>query len=300
MDEFDPFNEDTLMLIDCGNFNFYRFFASKNWYCRSPKNAHLAKDDDVCWINLPDFMKHYKYQYLKQIENLQSTYGVLWDNIIFAMDCPRKNIWRNQHYPEYKAHRKSHSSEVPNAGPYPVFKYTCETIYPDLIRLYNCKVISINTAEADDIIAHVQMHVRKLYKTRQIIIVSGDHDFFQLSDPYTKIVDPRTKKVINDNVNAEFELFSKILQGDKSDNIPNCFPKCGPVTAKKCLTVPGFLTEQVNKHSGALEHFKLNQLIIDFNKVPDHIKKEIVEAFLGFKLKVVENCTTKYRFVIKL
>lgn len=277
---------ENLLLIDCGNFNFYRFFATQICYCRDPKNKELLKEPETCWIDLPGFLKNYEKFYLNRLDQLRDMYDVLWDNVVLAIDCPRKEIWRNKIFPDYKGGRKSHRTENPNAGPYPIFKYTVETLHPKLIEKYGCKSILVDTAEADDVIAVIHRRIRSLelgqshndHENRKIIIISGDHDFLQLADPWTTVTDPRNGKEISENIkDPKYSLYHKILTGDKSDNIPNCFVGCGTKTADKCLRTPGMLKEKFENDPMILEKFKKNKNLIDFSEIPSEIKMKIEE-----------------------
>ena len=68
--------------------------------------------------------------------------------------------------------------------------------------------------------------------------------------------------------NVEKYLFCKCLMGDKSDNIPSAFPKCGQKTADKCWNSLEFLNKKIF-NLGNTEQFKQNKLLIDFNNIPE-------------------------------
>ena len=66
-------------------------------------------------------------------------------------------------------------------------------------------------------------------------------------------------------------LFCKIVMGDKSDNIPPIFPKCGIKTAIKCYENTEFFSEKL-KLDGVKENFYQNRLLIDFRRIPATLK----------------------------
>jgi hypothetical protein len=55
--------------------------------------------------------------------------------------------------------------------------------------------------------------------------------------------------------------------GDKSDNIPSAFPKCGQKTAEKCWNQPKFFQEKLND-SRVQQQYNLNRSLIDFKNIP--------------------------------
>lgn len=92
--------------------------------------------------------------------------------------------------------------------------------------------------EADDVIAYLSNHIKDEIGTEKIIM-SSDKDFLQLVDDKTVIYSPTKKIVYNiSNLEKEFGFFYKnfilykILDGDKSDNIPG-IRGCGLKTLLK-------------------------------------------------------------------
>ena len=51
--------------------------------------------------------------------------------------------------------------------------------------------------------------------------------------------------------------------GDKSDNIPSAFPKCGPKTALKCAEDPEFFKKKMDNKIGKNE--RCNVLLAFYN-----------------------------------
>ena len=85
-------------------------------------------------------------------------------------------------------------------------------------------------------------------------------------------------KQISLDKNGLKELFCKIVMGDVSDNIPAILKKCGPKTALKCFQNPTYFGERLQKEN-ALEKRELNQLLIDFNNIPEYLKEEYLNKF---------------------
>ena len=70
----------------------------------------------------------------------------------------------------------------------------------------------------------------------KVIIIANDMDYLQLAGPRVKLINLKYKYLTDNKKwsgNPEEDLFCKIVMGDKSDNIPSIFKKCGPKTALK-------------------------------------------------------------------
>jgi DNA polymerase-1 len=91
--------------------------------------------------------------------------------------------------------------------------------------------------EADDIMAYISTKLLK--EDEQAVIMSTDKDFLQLVDDTTIVWSPTKKKMYNTTmVKEEYGIESKnlllyrVLDGDKSDNIPGVYG-CGIKTVVK-------------------------------------------------------------------
>ena len=74
--------------------------------------------------------------------------------------------------------------------------------------------------------------------------------------------------------NPERDLFCKIVQGDKSDNIPSVFKKCGLKTAQKMYDEPETFRARLEK-DGVQDVYERNRTLVDFNRIP----QELVDDF---------------------
>jgi 5'-3' exonuclease len=79
--------------------------------------------------------------------------------------------------------------------------------------------------------------------------------------------------------NADCDLFCKILTGDKSDNIPGVFKKCGPKTALKYYANRDLLEEQLNKNESSRLIMERNRTIIDFREIPINLQNEFYDTY---------------------
>ena len=85
------------LFIDGSYFVFYRFYATKTWYKLQDIKNDYWKDD----LFYEKFSKMFK----KTLTELVKKYGIEWNNLYFAKDCPREDIWRNHHINDYKGSR---------------------------------------------------------------------------------------------------------------------------------------------------------------------------------------------------
>ena len=81
--------------------------------------------------------------------------------------------------------------------------------------------------------------------------------------------------------NPECDLFCKIVMGDPSDNIKSVLKKCGPKTALKCFENRSYFEERM-KTENAYELYKLNETLVDFNKIPGNLVEEFLQSISAF------------------
>ena len=79
---------------------------------------------------------------------------------------------------------------------------------------------------------------------------------------------------------AECDKFCKIICGDKSDNIPGIFKKCGIKTAIKYYNDKELFNSKLKENIDYEKQFLLNKKLIDFNEIPLNLKN-------GFKKEVL-------------
>ena len=96
------------------------------------------------------------------------------------------------------------------------------------LMLHNLPVhmMAIENIEADDAIAFMSTELFNTDETQSIHIMSSDQDFYQLINDKVKVWSPTKKRLFGKNeilnefgVTSKNFIFSKVLQGDKSDNI---------------------------------------------------------------------------------
>ena len=261
-------NKDNIILVDLSYFIFYRYFALIQWW-------KLAKPDDP--LDDPsqniEFIEKFKKTFREKLLEIPKKLKVKNYIIIGGKDCPREQIWRNSLFNNYKEQRVLDDEFM---GGY-FFKLAYSEIIPDL-----CKIISFDKLEADDCIALLAKEISSKYENKKIFIIANDMDYLQIADENIKIINLKYKDLQtskNSTGNKECDLFCKIVIGDKSDNIPGIFKKCGLKTAINYFNNKELFLQQLKKEN-ALERFELNNKIINFNKIPDILQKDFNKKYI--------------------
>ena len=117
----------------------------------------------------------------------------------------------------------------------------------------------------------------------KIYIIANDMDYLQLASDSVKIINLKYKDLTESKKwsgNAKKDLFCKIVIGDKSDDIPPIFKKCGPKTAIKYFENRDLFEEQLKKEN-AYEKYQKNKKLIDFNEIPKEYVIELLQTLPG-------------------
>ncbi|KEZ77734.1 DNA polymerase I [Salinisphaera hydrothermalis] len=159
------------------------------------------------------------------------------DRIVVVFD-PRGPTFRNELFPDYKAHRPP----VP-----PDLADQFEGIR-EVIHAMGLPIVQMDGVEADDVIGTLAAR-----EPGPVVIVTGDKDMAQLVDERVVLLDTMQDKRtdvarVHDKFGVGPELITDYLAlvGDTSDNIPG-IEKVGPKTAAKWLIKYGNL-------AGVIEH----------------------------------------------
>ena len=194
--------------------------------------------------------------------------------------CDGRNSWRREHFPLYKAGRKT-TRDASSKDWTQIFG-CLDTIKSELKEYFPYKYIEVEEAEADDVIG-----VLAKSWGEPIMIISGDKDFIQLQvsdnvDQYS----PITKKIVNDS-NPERYLKEHILRGDSSDGIPNFLSaddcivekiRQTPITKKKIdLWIDQNPEDFCNEEQ--LRNYHRNMKLIDLQYTPSNIVDQIGKQY---------------------
>lgn len=293
------------IFIDASYFIFFRLHAFKNWWLLShpEMNENETKKETDVWFDPetnPEFAQRFEKLFVEKLREIPRKLGFTKKNkipyhIFVGKDCRRNDIWRMKHYPEYKGKRPSAEIE----GKYFQIVYQkklFEKAFETEADTENNKcILEYPSLEADDVIALSVKHLLKLNESETnnnytCYIITSDMDYMQLCHPQVYIYDLRYKDLKSKNpayydasqVNEMFLI--KRICGDKSDNIPAVFTKCGRVAAKKLAT----LSEEericeLSKKGGddALTQYNLNNLLMNFDCIPYDLSQGFIQKYWG-------------------
>lgn len=227
----------------------------------------------------------FRHMVLNSIRSYKAKYEREYGEIVIA--CDDKKYWRKQAFQHYKANRKK-AREESDINWNQIFN-CLNTVRDELKQHFPYRVIQVDGAEADDIIATLCMQYGSLLRTKEkILILSGDKDFVQLQ-VYANVeqLDPIKDKPIRTTDPHKY-LREHILKGDRGDGVPNilspddCFvrnERQKPLSKKRIeqlvavADVSAVLSEQEYKN------FKRNEQLIDFHMVPQYISSSITEKY---------------------
>jgi len=227
-----------------------------------------------------------RHMVLNSLRSYKAKFGEQYGELVIA--CDNTNYWRKQMFPYYKANRKKNrdSSELDWKA---IFE-CLNKIRAELKEYFPYRVIDIESAEADDIIATL---VNDVIVQEGFLILSGDKDFIQLHTyDNVKQYDPVRKKFIS-HENPERYLAEHILKGDSGDGIPNvlssdnCFvvgDRQKPLTQKKIDALIELGLNGKSDHTLARNYMR-NKHLIDLSMIPEEVKGKILESYENQKCK---------------
>ena len=255
---------NTHILIDTSYFIFYRYYALIGWW-------KLAKPDDELGnpIDNMEFVEKFKKTFIDKLKEIPKKLKIKKYTIIAAKDCPRLKIWRHSLFDKYKVNRVYDDQFL--GGPFFELGF-------QILKDLNIMVLEHPSLEGDDCIALSVKTLQSKETSQEIVIIANDMDYLQLASPNIKLINLKYKLLTDSKKwsgNAEQDLFCKIVMGDKSDDIPSVFKKCGPKTALKYYENKQLFEQQLKKEN-AYERYRQNKKLVDFNEIPE----DLVSAFL--------------------
>ena len=201
--------------------------------------------------------------------------------------CDNKKYWRRDIFPYYKAHRRK-ARESSGHDWASIFE-VLHKIKDELRNHSPYKVIDVDTAEADDIIAVL---ATRHSGSGKVMILSSDKDFAQLQRyPNVEQYSPILKKFIKEPLPMT-QLKQLIIRGDKGDGIPNILSADGvfveggrqkPITEVKIITWLNQSPEEFCNED-MLRNFKRNEMLIDLTKIPESLKQSIIDTYDNAKV----------------
>jgi len=264
-----------VILIDFNNLAYRTYFV---------KDVH--QDEENPNIKLWRFLLIDNiYKSLYKINNVRS--------IILAIDDYIS--WRKVYWGRYKESRKVHRATQSRVDWQFFFKSMNELI-DDIKDGLPFIPLKVQSAEADDIIAVICMD-----KTEDdYIIISNDEDFLQLTGlPNVMLYCPNKERYLRTEKPEDF-VTKLCLMGQSKDDIFNIkTPLDWPVGTRKPIFGERMLSKVLDegvekwlKENNLEERYKANQMLVDFKKIPQIIRKRILEAYETYELPSPDNMYT--------
>jgi hypothetical protein len=249
--------------------------------------AELQGRTDV-EINLP-LLRH---MIVNSIRGYKKKFGEQYGDLVLA--CDSKNYWRKEIFPFYKKHRKKDREE--SGFDWKAIFEALDTIRDEIKNFFPYKVMWVEGAEADDIIAVLAKYSQQTLSENPLfsepepfLVISGDHDFVQLQKyANVKQFSPTQKKFVVPDSTPERALLEHIIRGDKGDGIPNVLSpdqsvyeniRQRPITNKKIDE-----WSDINRRPQDLEfsaRWIRNQTLVDFDHIPAKVTDDILNTYLA-------------------
>jgi hypothetical protein len=202
-----------------------------------------------------------------------------------------KEYWRRQVFPFYKKNRKQ-EREASKYNWDEVFS-VLNIIRDEIKSNFPYRVIQVQGAEADDVIASVVMENGKKDISEPILILSADKDFIQLHKyNLVRQYDPiRNNWIINDDPIQYLQ--EHIIRGDRSDGIPNILTcddaivtgKPQKKMSKEKIAALANMNPSEFTNFIRLRNWKRNAELIDFTHIPDSIFDRIISYYSNYEMK---------------
>jgi 5'-3' exonuclease len=265
----------TFIFVDGSYYCFYRYFALLQWW----KNAYPDEP-----LNDPNenekFVDKFNKTFVENLEKIPHKLKIHKEAtkpiLLVGKDCKRNQIWRNDHFAEYKANRNNTLEDGFMGGPF------FAKAYDTLFMQGGAKAILHHPRlEADDCIALSVKYLVNKYPQCRIYIITSDKDYLQLNSDNVSLFTLAYKNMADGKTvtgHAATDLNIKIIMGDKSDNIPAIFPKCGIKTAQKCIADKEFLKKKMSENPAYQIQYKLNELLVNFDNIPTHLVEEFMTS----------------------
>ena len=208
--------------------------------------------------------------------------------------CDSKNVWRREIFPNYKAGRKANRAK--SEHDWDAIFSMLATIKNEIKTFLPYKVIELETAEADDIIATLVRRSKRIIQPehkRNVLILSGDKDFIQLHGPNVKQYNPVLNKFVGKGEEPSLYIKEHIFKGDRSDGIPNILSddnvfiegrRQKPLSKKKINSWVDDVFFYTHFTEEEQKNYDRNRKLIDLSCIPQELEDKINNEFNEVKV----------------
>jgi hypothetical protein len=234
---------------------------------------------------------------LSTIKSYKKKYGKEYGDVVIC--CDGRKYWRKEFFEYYKGMRKSNREK--SSLDWGLIFDTLSEMRTDLATYFPYKVLHIERAEADDIIAVMTKYAQDnllvqqglVEEPQKILILSSDKDFKQLQlYPTVKQWSPMQKKYITASKKEINEyIIEHIVKGDAGDGVPNILSKDDvfmvgerqkPMSAKRLAE---FIEKGIDacKNDEEKRNWQRNATLVNFDFIPTDVSETIINSYLNSK-----------------
>jgi hypothetical protein len=232
---------------------------------------------------------------LSTIKSYKKKYGKDYGEMVIC--CDGRKYWRKDFFEFYKGMRKSNRDK--SDLDWKLIFDTLSEMRTDLATYFPYRVIHVDRAEADDIIAVMVKYLQEnqliqqglVEEPQKILILSSDKDFKQLQlFDNVKQWSPMQKKYITATQREIIEhKIEHIVKGDTGDGVPNILSKDDvfmkgerqkPMSAKRLQEFfeNGFIA---CKNDEERRNWHRNSTLVDFDHIPADVSEDIIKAYIN-------------------
>lgn len=284
------------IFIDGSYYCFYRYYALIQW-CKHTNNEYINIEENKNKLNNEDtlnnedklnnedenlrknFIDKFQKVFINNLKNLPKKLKINLKEyepyLIIGKDCPQSKIWRNELLQSYKESRIKNN----NIGYFFKLVYNNELFIKGGAKL----ILEHDNLEADDCIALYVKYLNQKNSDNLIYIITSDRDYLQLNNKNVNIYNLSFKNIccVNKNTTGDpkKDLKIKIIMGDKSDNIPPIFKKCGIKTALKCINDESYFSKRITENIEILRNYERNEKLVNFDFIPENYKNDFINKY---------------------
>jgi hypothetical protein len=232
---------------------------------------------------------------LSTLKSYKKKYGKDYGELVIC--CDGRKYWRKEFFEFYKGMRKTNRDK--SDLDWKLIFDTLSEMRTDLATYFPYRVVHVDRAEADDIIAVMVKYLQEnllvqqglVEEPQKVLILSSDKDFKQLQlfnnvkqwSPMQKKYITATQKEITEH------KIEHIVKGDTGDGVPNILSKDNvfmegerqkPMSAKRLQEFfeKGF---DACKNDEERRNWHRNATLVDFQFIPTDVSEDIIKAYIN-------------------
>ena len=233
-----------------------------------------------------------RHMILNSIRSYKKKFGAEYGELVIA--CDNQTYWRREYFPYYKAGRKKAREE--SGFDWKTIFEALNLIRSELEVFFPYKVINVDGAEADDIIAVLAEWSQTndtnnvlFNEPKPFLVMSGDHDFIQLQKyENIKQFSPVQKKFVKPEISPEKYSFEHIIRGDKGDGVPNVLSDDDSIvtgTRQKSIRQDKIDIwykdfEAMPQDANFKKNYERNKMLVSFDSIPQKVKTAIINSYV--------------------